>query len=299
MGTGIKKLSEPDSLSALFARFGPGARVFHTGDFCRASTFAEDDGAGHLHMVKNGTLVVTENGEEIARVEGPGLVFYPRGTAHRLAPVGPAATVLCAMVDLGGGGEGPLARTFPERLVLSGEDAIPLDPLFDLLFTEAFDRRFGRQAALDGLVLFFMVRLIRHLIETARIETGLLAALADARLARVVGALHERPERAWTLEAMADVAGMSRARFADRFKRNVGVTAAEYLTDLRLGMARALLGKGRTVKAASAAVGYADPAAFSRAFRKRTGANPRAWIAGTGHAESVSGQDRGRSSRST
>lgn len=277
MGKQIKKLSEPDSLSALFARFSPGARVFHTGDFCWASTFAEDDGAGHLHVVKSGTLVVTENGCEIARVEGPGLVFYPRGTAHGLVPVGPAATVLCAMVDLGGGGDGPLARTFPERLVLSGADAVPLDPLFDLLFTEAFDRRFGRQAALDGLVLFFMVRLIRHLIETARIETGLLAALADARLARVVGALHERPEMNWTLDGMAELAGMSRARFTDRFKRDVGVTAAEYLTDLRLGMARGLLSQGQTVKAVAAAVGYVDPAAFSRAFRKRIGENPRSW----------------------
>ncbi len=268
---------EDDGLSALFARFTPGARVFYAGELCRASAFEDHGGAGHLHAVRSGTLVVTEKGREVARIEGPGLVFYPRGSEHGISPLGSAADILCATIDLGGGGEGPLTRMVPHRLIMTGADSVSLAPLFELLFAEAFDPRAGRQAALDALVLFFMVRLIRHLIETSRVHTGILAALSDPKLAKAVGALHERPDRNWTLSEMAETAGMSRARFAERFKRRTGMTAADYLTDLRLGVARLMLSKGHPVKVAASAAGYADAASFSRVFRKRTGTSPRSW----------------------
>ncbi|TCT05683.1 AraC family transcriptional regulator [Aquabacter spiritensis] len=273
-------MAATDSLSVLFTRFTPAARVFYAGELCRTSSFEGGGPLGHLHVVRGGGLSLAERGRDATRVEGPGLVFYPRGVEHVVAPLGSATDVLCATVDLGGGGEGPLSRTFPDRLVMVGAEMVPLAPVFDLLFAEAAGRRSGRQAALDALVLFFMVRLLRHLIETAQVRTGLLAALSDARLARVVEALHERPDKPWTLEAMADLAGMSRARFSERFKRSVGSTSGDYLTDLRLGLARLLLAKGHPVKSVAKAAGYADSAAFARVFRKRTGCSPRDWANG-------------------
>jgi AraC-like DNA-binding protein len=105
------------------------------------------------------------------------------------------------------------------------------DSALALLFDEAFAQRSGREAAIDSLVEYFVVLLLRHAIDAKLIEGGVLAALADARLAKAMMAMHGRPEQAWPLAEPAQVAGMSRARFALNFRGTVGATPLDYLTD--------------------------------------------------------------------
>jgi hypothetical protein len=50
--------------------------------------------------------------------------------------------------------------------------------------------------------------------------------------------MHKHPETSWSLEELAQHAGMSRARFAAHFRKVVGVTPFDYLTDWRLGIAQ-------------------------------------------------------------
>ncbi|MBC7342612.1 MAG: PocR ligand-binding domain-containing protein [Clostridia bacterium] len=60
------------------------------------------------------------------------------------------------------------------------------------------------------------------------------------------------------------------------FKEELGLTIVEYLTDVRLGVARNLLEKtDLTVTQVSERVGYQDPAYFSRIFKKRIGVSPK------------------------
>lgn len=107
------------------------------------------------------------------------------------------------------------------------------------------------------------------------VETGVLAGLADPRLAKALTALHEAPRRAWSLEDLADAAGMSRTRFAAHFRAVVGKTPMDYLTGWRMTLARQLLAKGKPVKSVAAQVGYDSAAAFSRVFARVTGRPPR------------------------
>src|SRR3546814_2878093 len=51
---------------------------------------------------------------------------------------------------------------------------------------------------------------------------GLLAALTDTRLAKALSAVHERPGEEWTIQSMAQTAGMSRTAFAELFTQTVG-----------------------------------------------------------------------------
>jgi AraC-like DNA-binding protein len=96
-------------------------------------------------------------------------------------------------------------------------------------------------------------------------------------LAKTLSALHANPGQSWHLDAMAAVAGMSRARFAAHFKQTVGMPPGDYLTGWRMGVARQLLRMGRTVKQVAADVGYASPGAFGRVFLQRVGATPTQW----------------------
>ena len=106
----------------------------------------------------------------------------------------------------------------------------------------------------------------------------LLAGLADPRLSLALIAVHESPQRNWTLEDLADLAGMSRTRFAGRFHDVVGQTAIGYLAGWRMQVATSLLAKGIAIKTITSQVGYDDPTAFSRAFSKVMGCSPREWI---------------------
>ncbi len=79
----------------------------------------------------------------------------------------------------------------------------------------------------------------------------------------------------WTIAELARHAGVSRRSFTAQFHRLYGVSPSEYLRTSRLASAReALLQQGLSVIEAAYAVGYANPANFSTAFRRHFGYVP-------------------------
>lgn len=109
-----------------------------------------------------------------------------------------------------------------------------------------------------------------------------LAALEDEKLSRALTQIHGEPEKKWTLEEMARVAGMSRSIFAERFNALMKVPPAEYLTRWRMLRAKAALDTGKeTIARIAAMTGYRSEAAFSTAFKRPDGACKRAAFPGT------------------
>ena len=103
--------------------------------------------------------------------------------------------------------------------------------------------------------------------------------LFDPQPARAMTAMHDAPQTAWSLAALAAKAGMSRARFAAAFKDAVGVTPGDYLADWRMNVSCTLVKQGRPVAVVADRVGYGSPNALARAFRVRMGCAPRDWLA--------------------
>jgi len=90
--------------------------------------------------------------------------------------------------------------------------------------------------------------------------------------------MHKHPETSWSLEQLAQHAGMSRARFAAHFRKVVGITPFDYLTNWRLGIAQTMLRKGNSLKLIATAVGYTNATALTRVFTQRLGASPTDWL---------------------
>ena len=80
-------------------------------------------------------------------------------------------------------------------------------------------------------------------------------------------AVHDEPQQAWTLERLADTAGMSRTAFATRFRAVMDQPPGEYLFRLRMALARDGLQSGQSLKQIAAAVGY-TPTSLSRALAR-------------------------------
>ena len=269
----------PDRLSALLQRFELHARVFHSGALCGMADFDGGTGVGHLHLVRRGPLGVVDTLGRHSVVSEPSVLFFPRAGAHRLdGGEREGADVVCASIDFGAGDENPLLRGLPALLSVPLAQLPGLDLAQQLLFSEAQASRCGHGAVVDRLTEVLVIQLLRHAIAHQLVDGGVMAGLADPRLAKAISALHADPARAWTLDAMAALAGMSRARFAAHFTRTVGVPPGDHLTGWRLGLARTLLRKGLAVKQVAAEVGYASPGAFGRVFLQRLGTTPTQWL---------------------
>jgi len=261
-----------DPLAALFAHVTPSARTFFTGNLCQTAQF---DGS-HLHLLKGGVLKVARMGHKDIDLNEPTLLFFPRGQAHRfIGDPERGADLVCATVDLGGEQGNPIGQGLPEPIILPLGSHPALAPVCDLLVAEAFSDGGGRQAALDRLFDYLLILIVRHVVGSGIVAGGVLAGLADPRLAKALTAIHEEPKKPWLLEDLADLAGMPRTRFAAHFRAVVGRTPIDYLTLWRITIARQLLTKGKSVKAVASQVGYASPAAFSRVFARLTGQAPR------------------------
>ena len=124
---------------------------------------------------------------------------------------------------------------------------------------------------LAGLLLVQVLRL--HMTAGG---TGWLGALADARLQAALTALHARPGQRWTVQALAQQAGMSRTGFAVHFRQQVGQAPLTYLAHWRMQLAKERLTSSTTsLTELSQALGYESESAFSTAFKRITGYSPR------------------------
>ncbi len=267
-----------DRLSALLQRFELRARVFHGGALCGVTRFDGGQGVGHLHLLRHGTLGVTDGQGHRTVLDEPSVLFFPRPSPHRLdADETQGAELVCALVEFGIGDENPLLRALPTSLQVPLTRLPGLDLTQQLLFGEAFRQRCGHDAVVNRLAEVLLIQVLRYAIEQRLVDGGLMAGLADPRLHKALSAVHAEPARAWTLESMAAEAGMSRARFAAHFAQLVGTPPGEYLIGWRLGLARAMLRRGLPVKQVAAEVGYANASALGRIFSQRLGSSPTVW----------------------
>ncbi|MBL8476855.1 MAG: AraC family transcriptional regulator [Methyloversatilis sp.] len=267
-----------DRLEALLAHFSVSARVFNTGALCGLTELDAGD-SGRMHLIRAGEADVHHAGG-IERVTRPSLLLFPRPVAYRfVTDPTHGADFACARMHFSGGAANPIAAALPDFTCLALDDILGAGPVLDLLFDEASHQYCGRQAVLDRLFEVLLVQVLRHLMEAGRTGAGMLAGLSHPRLRLALVAMHENPAQDWSLEALAERAGMSRSVFANAFRDTVGCTPGAYLQRWRIGLAEQALRRGRTLALIADEVGYGGEAALSRAFKAQTGLSPREWRA--------------------
>lgn len=97
----------------------------------------------------------------------------------------------------------------------------------------------------------------------------------DAAVLRVQQHLHAHPGEGLGLTALADMAGLGGRTFLRRFGSATGMKPTEYVQNVRIAKAReALEFTQGSVDRIAWKVGYEDPAAFRKVFKKLTGITP-------------------------
>lgn len=123
--------------------------------------------------------------------------------------------------------------------------------------------------------VLFTEMLRRYLLSLPEGRTGWLAGAGDPAVGRALAMLHGKPSHDWSLEELAQEAGISRSALTEKFTRFIGVAPMAYLTDWRLELgAEALRTTSRSVQSVALEVGYDSEAAFNRAFKRKFASPP-------------------------
>jgi AraC-like DNA-binding protein len=123
--------------------------------------------------------------------------------------------------------------------------------------------------------LLFVETLRRYIKALPPDQTGWLAGARDPSIGRALALLHKEPAHPWTLSSLARRVGLSRTRFADRFRHFLGESPMAYLAQWRLRLGAEILQSTEdSVAEVAALVGYGSEAAFNRAFKREFACPP-------------------------
>ncbi len=272
-----------DRLTLLLQQFPVNASVIHAGTLAGSHTFPLTESAasyGHLHVIRQGRYILQSAGYQEINIDEPTVVYLPNPKQHELRSVDTsgAQEVLCATVQLGEIAHNQISSSLPDVLLMPLAGVASLENTINLLFSEANADYCGKQIAQDSLVEYFLVLLLRELIDRDAVEIGILAGLADKHLVKALVAVQENPGNDWTLMTMASTAGMSRSRFAEHFKQTVGMTPHQYVTNWRVAIVQKRLSRGENFNLFAQELGYSHPSALVRAFQQQTGLTPASWL---------------------
>jgi AraC-like DNA-binding protein len=246
---------------------------------------------GRAHAVRLGEVAIVRGPEPFVFADEPGAAARPY----------PPLDVRCGREQRGHGepggrgeldgrtvmmagayhvrGETPrrLLRVLPPVLVVA--DHQDCGPLRDYFEAQLAGERPGRQIVLDRLLDWLLVCTLREWFDRPEsVPPAWYRALGDDVAGPALRAMHEAPDRAWTLTSLAAEAGVSRTTLAKRFTELVGEPPLAYLTEWRMALAADLLAEpATTVTSVARRVGYADAFGFSTAFKRVRGVSPTAY----------------------
>ncbi len=195
--------------------------------------------------------------DENCKMIADGLLKFTAGEGS------PTTRVLCGMILATYGGTLGLFEHLSEPIVVDAGNAEPLRRVFQEMIGELAMPSVGTRALTEALMKQCLILVLRqHLIHRS-IDSPFFGALQDRRLARAVAAILERPADSHSVDGLAELAGMSRSSFTERFTEVFGRSPIDFLTQVRLRLAAHLLATtDLPVKLVAKSIGYSSRSYF-------------------------------------
>ena len=258
--------------------------------------------APRFHIALSGNCVVGGVGESSLAVDEMEIVLLPQGNSHWIADrpgrdlvaaerAGEACELgdplfqdgaitnrlMCGIVQFDQESAHPLLFSLPEILHFPNlHNSDPIWSTVTLIDTELQRAQNPSRTIVDRLTEVLFLQLLVSFIEKDENNTGFFKALRDRRLRHALALLHERPAENWSLDALGEQVGMSRATLVRHFQDAVGVAPMTYLADWRLMKAFNLVKYSSTpLEKIAEAVGFSSARTLNRAFRRHYDITPK------------------------
>lgn len=187
----------------------------------------------------------------------------------------PTTRVVCGMIMATYGGALGLFDHLSGPIVENAADIEPLRHAFQEMIGELARPGVGTRALTEALMKQCLILILRQHLVHHSVDSPVFAVLQDRRLARAIAAILERPADAHTVDSLAELAGMSRSAFTERFVQVFEQSPIDFLMKVRLRLAAHLLATtDLPVKLVAKSIGYSSRSYFSRAFRATYGQDP-------------------------
>src|ERR1700742_447526 len=195
---------------------------------------------------------------------------------------GAPTTIVCGSLSFDRASLRPITDLLPGFILIKADQArmLALHITMQALGSEMAEQSPGSEVVATRLAEVLFIQVLRAHIESGpKRNKGWLRAIFDPQVGTALSAIHNRVNTPWTVESLAEAAGMSRSAFAARFKELLGQTPLEYVTEWRMQKAMQLLQqRDRKLIDVARLVGYESDAAFSKAFKRVVGANPGEYL---------------------
>ncbi len=268
------------------------------------------DGLSHALLVTDGGGLLTADGVEVA-FRAPALIAVPAQVVHgfRFDPgtdghvltmsEGFLAGVLAAAPEA----ELREAPALPQAWDLNAgsDEAASLHRCFAEIRREFRAHHIGRASVISAQVMLLLVATVRLAADRRRGEAGRdgQGVSPDLRLlARLRPMIDERFNQHWPVERYAAALGVTPGRLNAACRRVTGLSTLQLVhARLMLEARRSLIYTSHGMAEIGYALGFDDPAYFSRFFTKREGRSPQAFRrahgdGGTGGSLDGNGLDR-------
>ncbi len=277
-GVDVRLISEDDTASALLENIRLEQSSYEIIEQAGFTAALHRCGADLIGLIVVDGVVDVHCGGLVERLGRDDVMLMVPGQSYRLAAVpGEAAWRIgrvryCIDIERAQ----PLLRLLPPAMVIGQMEPAEIEwhrTLGRLITEHRGGGNVANAAVSRRLVEAALLAMIqRYLQRNPRLCT-VVPPFGD--LVPSLRAMHREPEKAWSVAALAQISGMSRTRFANRFLDSLGETPGRYLTRIRMEKARELLHRSTLPLARIAQrAGYGTDVAFARAFKRAFGMSP-------------------------
>jgi AraC-like DNA-binding protein len=226
---------------------------------------------GISYSLRDNTHTRTKSFCEVAPKERTNVIRYGGG--------GAPTTIISGFLSFEALSLKPITQLLPSLILIKADQArtFALHTTLQLLAGEMAEQAPGSEVVVNRLAEVLFIQAIRaHIASGAEsCKRGWLRAIFDPQIGAALTSIHNNVNSPWTVESLAEAAGMSRSAFAERFKGLLGQTPLEYVTEWRMQKAVQLLQqRDKKLVDVAQSIGYESDAAFSKAFKRVVGLTP-------------------------
>ncbi|MDH5354620.1 MAG: cupin domain-containing protein, partial [Gammaproteobacteria bacterium] len=189
-----------DRLSSLLELFRPKTRKVELLSGLNNRLDISADSA--IGLVYKGSAILKDDNTTCINISQGDILWITAGNQFELISDQAGFELLCCQLEFGPVRLNPLFDMIPAALHLKDCEASQesLKPIIELLLQESLQQRCGQETVLNRLAEVLLVHVLRYVMKHQKIETGVLAGLADIRLARAITAIHSQPEQRWSVQ---------------------------------------------------------------------------------------------------
>lgn len=234
-----------------------------------------------FHVVTHGEVTIEYANKKRLSLKRGDLALMARGIDHQLKAAGTGQTTLVSgAYQFWNEPLHPFFKELTEWHILKAEEIESFDSIhqvLQLLSKEAAQSDLGSEGVVQSLLDILFNLILRKIVKRNSVaESTWSFASQNQQISQALQLLHQDFKKEWTLEDLAQEVGLSRAGFAQKFKKSLGDTPLHYLTTLRLQKAMDLLSQTEDkIELVAEQVGYKDAFGFSKVFKKHIGKSPK------------------------